>query len=248
MYTTVHGLVLREVKFKEADKMLTVLTQEEGKLSVRARGALRKSCRFAAASQQLTYSEMTLFLNRGRYALEEASVVEDFSGLRENLEALALASYFAELLEAVSDEDSPEPELLRLGLNALFALSRGMYAPRLIKAAFELRAMCLSGYEPQLAYCEACGKVDITRGVLNPVGGTLLCADCAGRMEVGGEALDTSVLDAMRHIAGAELKRVFSFSIGDEDAARRLSRLCERYAAVQLDRGFGTLDYYKKLI
>lgn len=124
MHKTVHALVLREVKFKEADKMLTVLTQEEGKLSVRARGALRKSCRFAAASQHLVYSEMTLFFNKGRYTLVEASVIEDFSALRADFNALALASYFAELLEAVSDEDSPNPEVLRLGLNALYALSR----------------------------------------------------------------------------------------------------------------------------
>lgn len=247
MYDTVHGLVLREVKFKEADKMLTVLTQEEGKISVRARGALRKTCRFAASAQQLTYSEMTLFSNRGRYAVEEASVIEDFSGLRENFEALALASYFAELLEAVSDEDSPEPELLRLGLNALYALSRELFPPRFIKAAFELRAMCISGYEPSLGFCTECGKVDITDPIFDLAGGTLLCPACAQSMGVSGERLNASVLSAMRHITGTELKRVFSFSLGEENAVRELGRICERYALLHLDRGFGTLDYYKKL-
>ena len=248
MYKTVHALVLREVKFKEADKMLTVLTQEEGKLSVRARGALRKSCRYGAAAQQLAYSEMTLFENRGRCLLEEGSVQEDFSGLREDISAFALGAYFAELLESVSDEDSPNPEVLRLGLNALYALSRGLFPRELIKAAFELRLMCLSGYEPDLHGCSRCGEVDITQYLFDIAGGVLLCGNCAAAEGFEGFPLPPDALAAMRHVVGAELKRVFSFTLGNEDAVRAFGRACERYALVQLDRGFGTLDYYKRLL
>ena len=248
MYMTVHALVLREVKFKEADKMLTVLTQEEGKLSVRARGALRKSCRFGAAAQQLAYSEMTLFVNRGRYLLEEGSVIEDFSGLRGDIEAFSLGAYFAELLESVSDEDSPNPELLRLGLNALYALSREMHPRRLIKAAFELRAMCLSGYEPDLHGCSRCGEVDITQFRFDPAGGALLCEHCAAAEGFEGIALPKDTLAAMRHVIGADLRRAFSFSLDDDAAASAFGRVCERFALVQLERGFGTLDYYKRLL
>ena len=246
MYKTVHGLVLREVKFKEADKMLTVLTQEEGKISVRARGALRKSCRFAAASQQFAYSEMTLFLNRGRYYLEEASVVEDFRGLRERFEELALAAYFAELLEAVSDEDSPDPELLRLGLNALFALSHELFPPKQVKAAFELRVMCITGYAPALDFCTGCGKTEGFRPVFDIAGGELFCAECAEKTQPGGLHIGTQTLAAMRYITGADPKRAFSFNLDDKDL-RELGRVCQRYTLRQLDRGFGALDYYEKL-
>ena len=55
MFLTTQGLVLREVRYKEADKILTVLTQHEGKVTVRARGALRKGSRITAATQLLTY-------------------------------------------------------------------------------------------------------------------------------------------------------------------------------------------------
>ena len=247
MYKTVHALVLREVKFKEADKMLTVLTQEEGKLAVRARGALRKSCRFGAAAQQLAYSEMTLFVNRGRCLLEEGSVIEDFSQLRDDFTAFALGAYFAELLESVSDEDSPNPEVLRLGLNALYALSRGMFPQRLIKAAFELRAMCLSGYEPDLYACSRCGKVDITNFRFDLAGGVLLCGDCAAQENSEGVPIPPDAVAAMRHVIASDLKRVFSFSLGEE-ATEAFCRVCERYTLVQLDRGFGALDYYKRLL
>ena len=148
MFLTTRGLVLREVRYKEADKILTVLTQHEGKVTVRARGALRKGSRITAATQLLTYSDMTIFENRGRRTLNEASTVEEFLGLRADLGAFALGSYFAELLETVSAEEYPDPPVLQLGLNSLYALSRALCPPEQIKAVFELRLMCLAGYEP----------------------------------------------------------------------------------------------------
>ncbi|MBQ3496570.1 MAG: DNA repair protein RecO, partial [Oscillospiraceae bacterium] len=65
----VKGVVLRATDTKEADKMLTVLTGEAGKLSVVARGARRKTSRIAAASQLFVYSEMVLCERRGWYML-----------------------------------------------------------------------------------------------------------------------------------------------------------------------------------
>ena len=50
MFLTTKALVLRETKYKEADKILTVLTEREGKLTVKARGALRRGCKYGAAA------------------------------------------------------------------------------------------------------------------------------------------------------------------------------------------------------
>ena len=158
MFKTVNALVLREVRYKEADRILTILTDTDGKLTVKARGALRKSSKTAAATQLLTYSEMTLFGNRGRWTVNEATVKEPFAGLREEMERLALGAYFAECMEAFGVEEQPEPELLQLGLNSLYALSRGLGSQEKIKAAFELRLMCLTGYTPELTACAVCGK------------------------------------------------------------------------------------------
>ena len=155
MYNTTDALVLREVRYKEADRILTLLTSTEGKITVKARGALRKSSKTAAGTQQLTFSEMTLFGNRGKWTVNEASVKEGFDGLRADIEAFSLGCYFAECLEALSVEDQPEPELLQLGLNSLYALSRNLYTPEHIKAAFEMRLMCIAGYAPeQYALCK----------------------------------------------------------------------------------------------
>jgi DNA repair protein RecO (recombination protein O) len=146
--------------------------------TVRAGGAQRKGSRYAAATQLLSFSEMTLFGNKGRWSLNEGSTVEQFLGLRGDLAGFALGVYFAELLEAVSDEDCPSAALLRLGLNALYALSRALYPPEHIKAVFELRLLCLAGFMPVLDACGVCGAAQPERPCFSTQGGVLCCGGC----------------------------------------------------------------------
>lgn len=246
MYTTIRGLVIREVNYKEADKILTVLTDTEGKLTVSARGARRKSCKYAAATQLFAYSEMTLFANKGRWSLNEAETREQFLGLREDIGRLALASYMAQMLEALSDEDMPNPQLLQCGLNSLYVLSRGLCPEKQIKAVFELRLMCLSGYEPDLSACCVCGKETPEKPVLSIEGG-VCCSDCAPSVAGRVLPLCPDSLAAMRHIVSAPAKRIFSFRIS-EAALDRLASACESYMLYHTGRGFSALDYYKSLI
>ena len=185
MFKTLNALVLREVRYKEADRILTLLTDTEGKITAKARGALRKSSRTAAATQQLTYAEMTLFGNRGRWTINEAVVKEPFEGLRGDMEKLALAAYIAECAEALSVEEQPEPELMQLSLNCLYALSRDLGAQEKIKAAFEARLMCLSGYAPELGACAVCGR-EPAEPVLNLDNGCLCCRSCGTGARYGG--------------------------------------------------------------
>ena len=115
------GLVLRETVTRDADKILTVLTPDRGRLSVIARGARRKGSRVAAACQLLAYDEMTLRRKGECYYLAEASTIELFDGVRQDIEKLALAAYFAELTEAVCQDAMAAADMLPLLLNALFA-------------------------------------------------------------------------------------------------------------------------------
>mgnify|MGYP003375866450 CR=1 FL=1 len=130
MRLTTQGIVLRETNYKEADKILTVLTRDWGKRTVKARGCRRKNSKLTAASQLLVYSELTLF-ERGEFTtLTEADPLEQFWSVRQDLETLALASYFAEVAEASAQEGETCPELLSLLLNCLYALDT-LKKPRL---------------------------------------------------------------------------------------------------------------------
>lgn len=246
MFHTTQALVLREVHYKEADRILTLLTATEGKITAKARGALRKGSRTGAATQQLTYSEMTLFGNRGKWTVNEASTIEGFSGLRTDIERFALGSYFAECLEAFSTEDQPDAPLLQLGLNCLYALSRGVMDPLQIKAAFELRLMSLAGYEPDAQQCFVCGKAEPEDPVFCLESGRVCCRACRKSDMGAAERLDGAALSALRYIVSAPPKQLLSFRL-EEESRKLLSAAAERYLLLQAERGFSTLDYWKKL-
>lgn len=248
MHIVTKGLVLREVNYKESDKILTLLTEDEGKVTVKAQGCRRKNSPLAAASQLLVYSDMTLYEYQNRTSLNEASTLREFRGAREDITKLALGSYFAEICEAVAEEGVPTHGLLPLILNALHALDKLQKSEMLIKAAFELKLCCLIGYEPLLDGCAVCGKKEIERPQINLSDGVLHCKAC--RRELSAESislpLNETLLSAMRYIVYGDPKRLFSFQIPQKELLE-LGGITESFLLTQLERGFRTLDFYKSL-
>lgn len=246
--TVLRGVVLRETETKESDKILTLLTAERGKLPVIAKGARSKRCRFSAAAQSLAWSEWSLYQKGQWYYAREGATLELFDGLRRDLGLLSLGCYFAELTEAVTTEETPAEELLRHLLNGLYALSALHRPPELVKAAFELKLLCLAGYEPLADGCAVCGCVDPERPVLDVVQGVLRCGACGGGPGAGDHTvrLCPDSLAALRHIVYGDPKRIYGFRLGGE-SMERLAEAAERFLLVQLERGFRTLDFYKSL-
>ncbi len=246
MYLTIRGVVLRVTDYNDRDALLTLLTQRNGKLTVKVRGLRRKNSPLIAPCQLLAYGEFTLFEYRGQYTVNEAFALELFTPLRRDLEKLALGTYFAQVAEVLSQEDQPSEELQSLLLNCLYALSQLQTPHNQIKAVFELRAACLSGYTPDLFGCHICGnqhpeRFDLSAGHLECIG----CRDPGS----GGIRMPVtpSILEAMRYICLCEPKRLFSFRI-EQAALCQLSSLTEAYLTTQLERSFSTLDFYKSLL
>lgn len=181
MYIKTDGIVLREVAYQDSDKLLTVLTREYGKLTVRARGVRSSRSRSKAACQLLAYSEFTLLERGGRYVVTEATAKEMFPELRNDLELLSLASYFAQAADVLSPEGEENPPFVSLLLNALYALGRLGLPQKLVKAVFELRAMCLSGYEPDLRGCAVCGAPEPDRFNISQGRAAVRCLPHGGR-------------------------------------------------------------------
>lgn len=246
MYLTVQGIVLRVTDYNEHDALLTLLTGRHGKLTIKARGLRRKNSPLVAPCQLLAYGEFTLFEYRGQYTINEAHSLELFTQLRRDLIKLSLGTYFAQVAEVLSQEDSPSPELLSLVLNCLFALSKMDLPESQIKAVFELRAACLSGYSPDLFGCHICGSQEPRRFDLSA--GQLECQTCRNQESNGIRMpITASVLEAMRYICLCDPKRLFSFQVSS-NTLTKLGNLTEAYLTTQLERGFSTLDFYKSLM
>lgn len=246
MYLTIRGLVIRVTPYKETDALLTVLTGEHGKLTIKARGLRRKNSPLVAPCQLLAYGEFTVFEYRNMYTINEAAPLELFSGLRKDLQKLSLGTYFAQVAEVLAQEDLPNPELLSLVLNCLHGLAKLNLPDAHLKAVFELRAACIAGYTPELHGCHICGnptpdRLDIGEGMLE-------CSRCR-RIAPGGirMPITAGMLEAMRYICYCDPKKLFAFSLS-ESAMEELSHVTEGYLTTQLERGFSTLDFYKSLL
>lgn len=244
MYLTIQGIVLRVTDYNDRDALLTVLTRNHGKLTIKARGLRRKNSPLIAPCQLLAFGEFTLFEYRGMYTINEAHSLELFQPLHRDLTKLSLGTYFAQVSEVISQEDLPNPELQALLLNSLYALSALNLPESQIKAAFELRAACLAGYTPDLFGCHSCGAEFPDRFDLSA--GQLECSRCGG---MGGGIrmpVNPGIIQAMQYICGCDPKKLFQFSLGTENL-EKLANLTEGYLATQLERGFSTLDFYKSL-
>lgn len=237
------GLVLREVDYRDSDRMLTILTAERGKISAKARGARRKNSLLGAGTQLLVYSEFAIFEERGRMTVDSAEPLELFLGLRKDILRLSLASYMAEALDAAAPENTPSGALLSDALNLLYALSRGLKPETLIKAAFELRAAAICGFMPELTACAECGDADPSEPVLELMSGEL---KCKGHAHSSYAELDAPSLAAARYLMQADSKKMLAFDLTG-GSLERLGIAAENYFLVTMERGFSTLDFYKSL-
>ena len=245
MYIKTEGIVLREVEINDADKLLDLLSKDRGLLTVKAKGVRKGNSAIKSACQLLTLSEFTLLDYRGRLSVQEAQSLEQFRPLRDSIELLALGSYFAQATGVVAQEDAPNPELLGLLCNALYALSHLKRPPLLVKTAFELRLACLAGFSPDLVACPHCGSPEPDRFDLSR--GGVSCEGCKTAEDGIRMPLNEGMRMAMRYIVWCDPKKLFSFRL-EENSLRALSSVTEAYLMTQLEHSFYTLDFYKSLL
>lgn len=247
MFIETDGIVVRETRYKEADKILTVLTRHSGLQTVTARGACRKGNVYAASTQLLAYSQMNLFMYKERASFREAVLLDAWLPLRDDLESMTLGTYVAEVISTLVPEGAPCDDLLDLLRFTLYRLCYKQQSRLLIKAVFEIGAMRFAGYGPDPSGCAVCGETDMDAPRLHLTRGQLHCAACKGDLPDGiSMPLTQGGVAALRHVTEKELPAFFSFTLEDSELAL-LSHASEAYMLTQLERGFGSLDFYKKL-
>lgn len=240
------GLVLHQVKVGEADQILTLLTPDLGIISASAKGSLRLKNKLFSASGLFCYSEFTLTSGRSHYFIDSAQVKKVFYGVAETVEGMSLATYMAEIAIELSPAPPEAEAQLRLLLNSLYMIGIKKLPLRQLKSIYELRAMSMAGYQPNLLACAECGRYDGGEFYLDPVEGNLLCAACAEKARHIPN-LDTGALYALRHICLAEDRKLFSFTLAPA-SLKNLSRVSEQYLLAHLEHGLKSLDFLKTVL
>ena len=255
------SLILRSTVRGEHDRSICVLCAERGRFYAIVKGAGAMHRREVAATEPYTWSNIEYYEKNDIKWVKNAASKESFAGIRYDMDKLFLAAYIAEVAYELSDEREPAGEILPLTLNTLHMLSRTDGENARIKAAFELRAACVAGFSPDLSRCAVCQKPADGEVYLDVAGGTLICRACHQRaqqtlpreaVDDAGERtalfpLDASALAAFDYVERADPKRVFAFRLEDKNSLAAFCAAAEGYLLYHLERGFPTLENYKKL-
>lgn len=246
-HVTLKGLVLRETDFGDNDRYISVLTEAGARIEVLCRGVRRRGGRMANAVRLFCWSELTLYQSRNKYTLNQADLISSFWGVTASMETYAMCCYLAELTNHMTDTDEACPAATKLMLYALRAVSEQKRDPVLVKAAFEMRLMAESGFEPDLMGCSVCSAPAADAVWFSPQDGVSRCPDCVGRLGAPGYILLLpGTLAALAHILTCEIPRVFAFALGGESLVQ-LAQVCEAYALCRAERGFDSLKFYHTL-
>lgn len=256
------ALILRVQERGANDKLLTLISREEGRFYAVLKGGHSTRGREAAATEPYTYSSFEFYQKNGFRWIKGATAIETFPAIRYDSEKLFLAAYFADVVFELSDEKMPAGEILPLCLNAMYMLGATKDDDARIKAAFELRAAAISGFLPAMDACAHCGEAAGEEPYLDVMNGALICARCLAREtallplpevdETGARTilspLTSSAAAAISFVVNADPKRVFSFRMTDERSGALFARAAEAYLLHHLERGFQSLENYKRLV
>ena len=241
--TVTNGLVIKQVNYGEADRILHIFTEELGIVSALAKGARKYKSHQGGAAQLFYYCQFTLAQGKGMYRLQGANVLESFFDLSYDLEKLALCNYFFDITASVVPEHIPDQPVLSLLLNTLYLMLKRPRPLPLVKAVYEMKLLSLTGFRPTLDACGVCGSPEGLSSFSAGAGGAV-CQNCR---TPDAEPLSPAVLAALRYITGEDTSKIFSFALPD-DAVQALCSLSEKYLLQTTEKLFPSLTYYKQLL
>lgn len=250
MQMNTQAVVIGSRDIDEEDRLLTLLSKDYGVIYAYAKSANRLKNKLAPTTELLCYSSFVLFKNKDRYTVDYADSLNMFFGLRKDIEKLSLATYFAELSATIAPHSEGANDFLRLLLNTLHLLEKGKRTGMFLKPVFELRALTMAGYMPNLVACRDCACYESDRMSFLFASGELLCGDCmskAAKQPVKALTLPKGVLAAMRHIIYSPFERLFAFELST-GGLQYLGDVIEKYLIYQTEKNYITLDFYKSLL
>lgn len=242
------GIVIRVRNFAEADKILVLLTREEGKVQVVAMGARRPRNRFSAATQIFTQVRAQLFSGRSLDTLSQVEIVESFRNLREDLVRMAYATYACELMDALLPDRQRQEAPFLLLLTSLHLFNEPTMAPEPILRAFELKLLSMLGFRPNLGACVNCGTEAIQRNDavrFSPALGGALCPTCSAEGE-GAIRLSLGALESMKRLLDGDIRRAHVIRLTG-DLAEEIDRALSAYILLRTERRLKSKEFLDTL-
>ncbi len=230
------ALVLRSMRFGEADRILHLYTPHRGRIGAIAKGVRRTKSRFGGRLEPFFRLQLVLYEGRSELlTVTSAETVNGYRKLREDGAALDSAARACDAVTRLFDTPEPHPGVFALLCNELALLDAGgdadrSHATHANQLAFRLKLLLAAGLAPQLAACASCGEADHLAAFSGAAGG-VVCSAC----EASGFALGEEAHAFMTGALGAALADTPRASVlALRQAERAISETLEHHAHVRL--------------
>lgn len=245
------AVILSRRDYGEADRIIKVFTPALGKQEFLAKGIRKTTSRKAGHLELFTHSTLLVAKARTWDIVTEASSVESFRYLRDNLDAIGYASTICELVDCFTESDDENQPLWDLFLFALRILDEyGQQPlskePQLLLHWFELQLLTLTGFQPQFFSCLAC-QVAITpvTNYLSLEDGGIFCPRCAANYD-SAEAIDADVLKVLRHLQRTAWPEIQALRVRPA-IQQAIDTILNRYLLTIIERQLKAVNFLRKL-
>lgn len=228
------AVVLRSIRYGEADRVLHLYSAQRGRIGAVAKGVRRVKSRMGGRLEPLARVQLVLHEGRGDLCTVTAvDTVHAHSGLREHRSSLEHAGGACEAVLRLFDSSEPNRPAYNLLCHQLALLdAQPQAACRAQSLAFRSKLLLAAGFAPELASCAACGEADDLSG-FSPAAGGVVCAGCsAGSFPFDEDAHEFMVRALAKPLSEAPTAAGRALSQAD----RAIAETLEHHAHVRLRR------------
>lgn len=239
------AIVIRRVNLGEADRILTLFTRDRGKISAIAKGSRRIKSSLSGSTELCSFSAFQIAVGTNLDIVTQAELRNAFLGLRSTLERISRSLYTLEFVAEFLEERQPHGELFDTLLSALYSLEQAVY-PDWVISGFEIQAMALLGYAPQIRICVVCGRpVTAAPQRFTASLGGVVCRECAPSQR-DSMRITQDAMDAMNRLGSTQLP-LLGKEEPDAVVAREVRRLLRAHIRVRAEKEMKSRRFIERI-
>lgn len=246
MFLETKGLVIRQTKYSESDKILTIFTKEKGKIQAIAKGARRPKSQLMGSTEVFCYSEFLLYSGKSLYNVNQGQIIEPFYALREDIYKLSYATFILELIDSSVPDEEPNDMLFELLIKTLKTLSEMKEDYNKLLLAFQIKYISFIGFRPQLNLCVSCGYDFQNNIKFDIIEGGTVCEKCFSN---NSQQLNISknIIDLMRKLLYIKLEEIDKLTI-PKSAEKKIEEVLIKYITSHIEKKrFKSLEFLRTL-
>ncbi|HKL12485.1 MAG TPA: DNA repair protein RecO [Halanaerobiales bacterium] len=240
------AIVLKQFDLGEADKIITFYTKDAGKIRAVAKKARNsKNNKISAVVLPYCYDQIKVYKSKSLDRINNVESIHRFEELRNNLNKMAYAAYFAEMVEKVGMEYHPNQELFNLLLQTFYKMIRSSDNELAkINIFFKLLYLKYIGVQPRINYCYDCGRryKTLKDQFFNVKEGGLICKSCAYNKNEELKQLKQNEVDLIKKVYRSEVDSLEEINI-NPNILNKLDKLIDEFIIYHLDLNLKSNDF-----